>query len=183
MEKTELRIQRVFSKMHEYLTGLIQLGGGHYPGQVILVDNGTHLEQDLTSSYLLGAEEWERVSLKLVSVDQDYDPGNMRWTTVREFQRDIMTWIRLWPDYHFRPGGVHRPIRMSDMIQSFIEHLYQCDDQLLIAMKDVSRETLAVWVRAKNSTNDLKVKMLFPIVSSFNQQQPTYSRRAQPRAF
>lgn len=177
MEKTEVRIQRVFTRMQDYLNGLIQLGGGAYPGQVMTVNDS---EPETHFLYALGRQHWESVSLQLIP-PAEVTVGASNWTTVREFQRDIMTWIRLWPDYEFSPPGVRRPIHMSDMIQSFIEHLYQCDDQLLVSMKDASKQTLAVWIKAKNSTNDLKVKMVFPIMSSFNQPQPQSTQRGLDR--
>lgn len=93
----------------------------------------------------LGNQIWERAELSLYQ----NAPNVNNWTNVREFQRDIMTWVKVWHDCIYRVAGA--PIvRMSSLLDTLITTLHGFGGVTEVAVADPNDELIHIWIRLKN---------------------------------
>jgi hypothetical protein len=95
---------------------------------------------------VLGNLMWERAELSLYQ----NAPNLGNWTNVREFQRDIMTWVKVWHDCTYHPPHAVHPVRMSSLLNLLITCLHACTGSVEVAVVDPNDELINVWVRLKN---------------------------------
>lgn len=116
----------------------------------------------------LGKAFWEKAQLSLhrVSAENKAILDHLHWTNVREFQRDIYLWFRVWQNAVFRHPQLGTRVKMEAVLDSLIDSLYALAAPVEVAVMDVDTQALAVLVRLKNYPESYYVMATMPMHSS-----------------
>lgn len=111
----------------------------------------------------LGDLMWERAELSLF---QSAPEQLSNWTNVREFQRDITTWVKVWHDCIYHPPLAKHPIRMSSLLNMLISALHACTGSVEVAVVDPNDELIHIWIRLKNYPQSYACLISMPKLTS-----------------
>ncbi len=155
------RIDGVYGNLVGWLEGLH--GNARQPTPLRVYQNARPKQETTQRLHhhwvILGEPMWERAELSLHAVN----PGeNLMWTNVREFQRDIMTWVRIWQECIYYPPGCVKPVKLDQVLSLLIDTLHSCSGAVEVATQDVSEELFAVWIRLKQFPDSYAVMASIP---------------------
>jgi hypothetical protein len=165
-ERIKTRADWVYEGLLGWLRGVYGLQGLHLnepqvyrnarPSQAIQTRVDHHW-------LILGVQIWERAEISLY---QGAGPQHLNWTNVREFQRDITTWVKVWHDCVYHPPGCAQPVRMSSMIDMLVNALHACSGMVEVATEDLSAELVGIWIRLKQYPDHYAMMASIPKHSS-----------------
>jgi hypothetical protein len=171
------KIQWVRTELMKWLEGIAVMQGFHFNASSAIIHNTQPIRPEdgrLEHSWIvLGKEIWERAELSLHRVNAGTENyiRSLHWTNVREFQRDIFHWFRVWqePIYHHPQMGT--AVRMEAMLTLLIDTLHSLTSNVEVTVIDVSEEALAVLIRLKSHPQPYYAMASMPKHSStaFNQ--------------
>jgi hypothetical protein len=153
----------VYQNLHSWLTSIEGLKGNHLSPVVHENDSPSSAFYNRRSHHwvILGDEMWKRAELNLFE-DKEDNP-RLRWMNIREFQRDIQAWIRLWDNCHFKLPTALYPVRLESMITLLINSLHACKGMCEVALHDVNEKCMGLWVRLKQYPGEYSVLVTLPI--------------------
>lgn len=111
---------------------------------------------------VLGTQIWERAELSL----HTQGPIEREWVNIREFQRDILTWVKVWQDCHYHPPGARYPVAMSSLINLLINTLHSLTGAVEVCVLDPNDNLIHVWVRLKTYPNSYCALISIPKFTS-----------------
>lgn len=165
---TEERIRDRIDWVHEGLLGWLNsiYGLQGFRDTCVAYQNSQPGAQQISrlSHYwvVLGDLIWERAELSLYQSA----PEALIWTNVREFQRDIMTWVKVWQDCHYLVPGSQYPVRMSSILNLLINQLHGYMGSVEVSVVDPNDELIHIWVRLKNYPDSFACMISLPKITS-----------------
>lgn len=118
----------------------------------------------------LGEAVWEKAELSLHTTAPSSIPAEFRqWVNIREFQRDITTWMKVWDDLRFTPPQDTpriRPVNLSSIITLLVQALHDLSGAVEVMVVDPDDYTIAVWIRLKSYPNNFYVCASIPKFTS-----------------
>lgn len=111
---------------------------------------------------VLGQQMWERAELTL----HQNAPLVPNWTNVREFQRDIMAWVKVWQDCLYVLPESRHPVRMSELLDSLIGQLHSFLGNVEVYVQDPNDLLIHIWVRLKNYPDSYACMISLPKLSA-----------------
>lgn len=100
----------------------------------------------------IGQCNWEAVRLTLCmesDIQMTYGGVAFRYQHVKDFERDIVTWLRCRGESYFKMLDGTIAIRLSQIMQHLMAHLCLFQPELEVAVSDVNRSFTTVVVRAR----------------------------------
>lgn len=164
---TEERIRDRIDWVHEGLLGWLHSIYSHHgvQSQISVYQNAQPMVQPNRLSHhwvILGNLVWERAELSLYQSV----PFIEKWTNVREFQRDILTWAKVWQDCEYHIPGSRHPVRMSGLLNLLINQLHAYMGNVEVAVVDPNDELIHIWVRLKNYPDSFACMISMPKINS-----------------
>lgn len=163
-ERIKDRIEWVHDSLLGWLKSIYGLQGLHLDKEVYksTIPQSGQVNRLDHHWIVLGDLTWERAELSLYQ----NAPNVSNWTNVREFQRDIMTWVKVWHDCIYHPPNSRHPVRMSSLLNMLISALHACTGSVEVAVVDPNDELIYIWVRLKNYPHAYACMISLPKLSS-----------------
>jgi hypothetical protein len=113
----------------------------------------------------IGARMWERIELELHRVSVPFRQADY-WMSVREFERDLTSWARVWRDREFYHPMRNIHVRMSSLMDLLLSALRTVSGSVEVCARDENQHAVTVLIRLKGRPQEFHAVAVIPMRSS-----------------